>query len=119
MVASVRNKQDDLFALVKSDFTGSNNFIFWVVSIFIIGSIGYIPKLKPFSTGFLVLVVLVLVLTRGNPNSLGGGFFQKFTQALNVTTQTTLSFPQTGTSTAPSGSTGSTVLQFPQLGSLA
>ena len=47
LVAGVRNKQDNLFKLVKGDFTGQNNFIFWMISIFAIGAVGYIPKLKP------------------------------------------------------------------------
>jgi hypothetical protein len=86
LVSAVRNTTDDLFALVKNDFTGPNNFIFWVVSILIIGAIGYIPKLKPISTGFLALVILVLFLSKGNPKNPGGGFFQQFTSALQGTT---------------------------------
>ncbi len=82
LTSAVRNTQDNLFALVKGDFTGSNNFIYWFLAIFIIGSIGYIPKAKPVSTMFLALVVLVLVLTRGNPNATGGGFFQQFTSQI-------------------------------------
>jgi hypothetical protein len=82
LTASVRNTQDNLFALVRSDFTGPNNFIYWFIAIFVIGSIGYIPKAKPVATMFLVLVVLVLVLTRGNPNTTGGGFFEQFTKQI-------------------------------------
>jgi hypothetical protein len=86
LVSAARNTQDDLFTLVKGDFTGQANFIFWVVSLLIIGAIGYIPKLKPISTGFLVLVLLVLFLSKGNPNNAAsGGFFQKFTAALQGT----------------------------------
>lgn len=86
LVAGVRNQQAQLFSLVKGDFSGPNNFVFWIVSILIIGAVGYIPKLKPISTGFLVLVVLVLFLTKGNPNNVGGGFFGQFSSALNGTT---------------------------------
>lgn len=85
LVASVRNTQNDLFTLVRGDFTGSGNFIFWMISILIIGSVGYIPKLRPISVGFLILVVLVLFLTKGNPQGAGGGFFAQFTNALNTT----------------------------------
>jgi hypothetical protein len=91
LVAGVRNKQDDLFRLVRNDFTGPNNFIFWVISILAIGAVGYIPKLKPISDGFLALVILVLILARGNPSNVGGGFFQQFTAQTNTTTQTNLS----------------------------
>src|SRR5712671_4334194 len=87
LVAGIRDKQDDLFALVKGDFTGQANFVYWVISIMIIGAVGYVPKLKPISTGFLVLVILVLFLKRGDPKGVGGGFFEKFTAALNITQQ--------------------------------
>lgn len=97
LVAAVRDSQDDLFKLVKGDFTGPNNFVFWVVSLLIIGAVGYIPKLKPISVGFLTLVLLVLFLSRGNPqNATSGGFFEKFTAAIKGTQSTsTASAPAT------------------------
>jgi hypothetical protein len=78
LIASVRGTQDSLFALAKGDFTGSNNFIYWTLSILIIGAVGYIPKLKPISVAFLTLVIIVLVLSKGDPTKAGGGFFTKF-----------------------------------------
>lgn len=89
ITAGVRNSQDDLFKLVKGDFTGDSNFFFWFVSILFIGAIGYVKALKPISTAFLVLVLLVLFLTKGNPSSSSGGFFAKFTQALGSTVTNT------------------------------
>lgn len=98
LTTAVRGTQDDLFTLVKKDFTGQNNFIYWVVSILIIGSLGYVPKLKSFSVAFLGLVIIVLVLTKGNPNGIGGGFFNQFTAQLKSTTvPTTGSTGATGT----------------------
>lgn len=82
LVAGVRNQQATLFELVKGDFSGPNNFIFWMVSIFAIGAIGYIPKLKPISTAFLALVIVVLFLRRGT------GFFAQLNTALGNTTTT-------------------------------
>lgn len=76
-VSAVRGTYNDLFALVKDDFTGPNNFLFWAVIVLIIGSIGYIRPLRPLSQAFLVVIVLVLVLTRGNPSGVGGGLFQQ------------------------------------------
>lgn len=84
LVAGVRNKQADLFTLVKGDFTGKNNFVFWMASIFFIGAIGYIPKLKPISTGFIALIIVVLFLKKGT------GFFDRFTEALGMTATTNL-----------------------------
>ena len=86
LVAGVRNTQNDLFTLVKGDFTGDGNFIFWFFSILLIGLVGYVPKLKPISTGFLALVIIVLVFSKGNPNNPNGGLFGQLTQGLNSTT---------------------------------
>lgn len=75
LAASVQNTQSQLFTLVKNDFTGSNNYLYWMVSILIIGAVGYIPTLKPISRMFLVLLIVVLFLSNG-------GIFQKFNQQL-------------------------------------
>ena len=89
LIAAVRDKVDGsqgLFTLVKGDFSGG--YFYWVLAILVIGSIGYIPRLKTISNALLGLIVLVLVLTKGNPTAAGGGFFQKFTQGIGVDTQT-------------------------------
>lgn len=93
LIASIKNTYGQttpaggpgLGALLTNDFTGQNNFVFWFAAILIIGAVGYIPKLKPISNAFLILVVIVLVLKRGNPSGVGGGFFQQFTTGLQST----------------------------------
>lgn len=91
LVSGVRNTQDMLFALLKGDFTGQDNFIFWLIAILIIGAIGYVPKLKPISTGFLVLIILVLFLKKGSSTGLGGGFFSQFISGISTTDQSSTS----------------------------
>lgn len=85
LISGVRATQDTLFSLVKGDFTGTDNFIYWLGAIMIIGALGYIPKVKPISTALLVLVIVVLFLKKGNAQGLGGGFFSQFTNALGTT----------------------------------
>jgi len=101
LIAAVKNTQGNLSALVKGDFTGQNNFIYWIAAIMIIGALGYVPKVKPFSVALLGLVILVLFLTKGNPAGVGGGFFAQLTKGL-ATTQT----PQPNASSTPLGNTG-------------
>lgn len=105
LIAAVRGKTDGpdgLFALVAGDFTGPASFVYWMVAILIIGSIGYIPKVKPVTTAFLGLLILVLFLAKGDPSKAGGGFFEKFTEGLASTT--TAKAPAT-TAAAPAGYT--------------
>jgi len=102
LVAGVRNSQDVLFSTVKGDFTGSNNFLYWFVAIILIGSIGYVPKLKPISTGFLTLVIVSLFLSKG-------GFFQQFSTAISSTSAGSLL--QAPSSSAPANTAAQTAAQ--------
>jgi hypothetical protein len=88
VTAGVRGTYPALFKLLKGDFTGPNNFVYWMLAILILGSLGYIDELRPFSRAFMVLVIVVLVLKSGNPQNAGGGFFASFTQQLSATAPT-------------------------------
>jgi hypothetical protein len=89
LIAAIRNQQGALFTLLKNDFTGQQNFIAWFLAIFLIGALGYIPKLKPLSIAFLILVILVLFISKDNPSNPGsGGFFQKFLAQIGIKTST-------------------------------
>lgn len=101
LTAGVRDTQAQLFTLVQGDLTGKNNFIFWMLSILLIGAVGYVPKLKPFSIAMLTLVVLVLLLKRGDPTGVGGGFFSQLTKQLNLTQQAATPAATTPTSMTP------------------
>lgn len=75
-ISSLRGTQNDLITLVKSDFSGHNNFIYFVAALFIIGSLGYIPMLKTASRYLLGLVIIVIILKNG-------GVWNQFVNALN------------------------------------
>lgn len=77
-VAAVRKHEGDLYILVKGDFTGPDNFVYWVIAIMVVGAIGYIPRMKPFSHGFLALIIISLLLHRQ-------GFFAQFQQQIGAT----------------------------------
>ena len=79
MVASgVRNTQGDLWTLVKHDFTGSDNFVYWLVAILAIGSLGYVEKIRPAANALLALVIIVLFLSNK-------GFFPQFLSQIKST----------------------------------
>lgn len=75
VVAAVRNSQNDLFTLLKGDFTGQNNFIYWMLAILLVGALGYIPSMTKLSRAFLVLILVVLFLSHK-------GFFTQFQQQI-------------------------------------
>ena len=80
LVASIRNTQNSLVALLIGDFSGTGNFFYWVVALIVVGAVGYIPKAKPVSDALLILILLALVLTAGK-----AGVFNQVTSALGTT----------------------------------
>lgn len=106
ILVGYQGSQSQFFSLLKGDFTGTGNFVYWIVSILIIGSIGYIPRLKNISDGFLMLVIVVLFLSHK-------GFFSQFTQELSSGTSGTASTPvSTGAGSVSGASTSSLYLPF-------
>ncbi len=81
IIVAVRGTYGEFFDLLAGDFTGQTNFIWWVISIMVVGGLGYIPKLKPISNAFLVLILLVLVLSNR-------GFFESFIAQIRGETST-------------------------------
>jgi hypothetical protein len=75
-VVSLQGTQGSLFALLKSEFVGTNSFVVWAAAFVIIGLLGYIKPIRPITHAFLVLMLLVLILTNGK------GFFSQFNSAL-------------------------------------
>jgi hypothetical protein len=95
VVSGVKGTSQQLLTLVKGDLQGQNSYLYWIVAILLIGSVGYVPEFKSLSRAFLILVLVVLVLREGSTSNSGGGFFQQFTSALQQ-----ISTPTIGT-TAP------------------
>ena len=71
VVSAVRDTSEDLVTLVKGDMTGQKSYLAWMISILVIGAIGYIPSMEKLSRYILVLVVIVLILSNK-------GLFAKF-----------------------------------------
>lgn len=102
------NGQPGLITLLKSDFVSSSaqgNFLIWLVTIWVIGALGYIPGFKPIANGLLFLVILVLVLSNSK-NSGAGGIFAEFNKALTATPPSTAN--TNGTAGSITGISGAT-----------
>lgn len=68
IVAGLRGKQDELFALLKDDFTGQGNFIYWVIAVIVLVAIGNVKSIERVADAFLGLVILVIVLAAYKDN---------------------------------------------------
>lgn len=99
VVAGYRNTLPQLGSALAKDFSGTNNFFFWMAGIGAVGALGYIPKLETFSRLFIGLLIVVMALRNG-------GFFNQFENAL-ATAQAPASASAAPASVAPT--TGSSI----------
>jgi hypothetical protein len=75
--------QPGLFTLIKGDFTGDANYLYWFAAIFLIGCVGYVRQLKTISDGFILLVIVSMFVAQSTKGT-AGGFFQKAIEALKT-----------------------------------
>lgn len=75
VITAARDTHREFGTLLASEFTGKDNFFYWVVAILIIGSIGYYKPAKSVANGFLVLIAVVMFVSNR-------GFFAKLQEAL-------------------------------------
>jgi len=81
LVTAVNGTSSAFLSLLKSDFIGQDNFTYWLISIVIVGALGYVDELEPFADGFLALIVIMLLLSNK-------GFFTQFNTGISATQQT-------------------------------
>jgi hypothetical protein len=96
LIAGVRGTQSQLWTLLQNDFSpskqqqGQHSFLAWFLAILVIGALGYVKDLQPFSRAFMALVIIVLFLSNG-------GFFTQINKELGLSASAS---PSTGVSTA-------------------
>lgn len=77
LVAAIRGNQDELLKLIRNDFSGQNNFIYWVMAIVFISLLGNIKAIKPVSDAFLFLVILVIIVASYKKGDLISSFINQ------------------------------------------
>lgn len=103
IVTGAQNTHAQFAAQVRSDFTGPGNFVYWVVSIGVVGSIGYIPKFQSFSRLFLALIIIAFVLKNG-------GFIDKLREFLTQGAVAPPATPSTPTADPATSGIGNPVI---------
>jgi hypothetical protein len=93
ILTGIKGDPSKLWALVQGDFSGQNNFVYWLVAMLILGGLGYIPALRNLSRLFIVLVVIVLLLDNK-------GFFVQAQSFINSGNKNSSSANPTTTNTA-------------------
>lgn len=77
VITGAKGTHKDLGNQLVADFTGPNNFLYWLAAIGAVGSLGYIPAMRPFSRVFMALIIIVMVIRNG-------GFFTEITKAIQL-----------------------------------
>lgn len=66
VISGIRGTNKDLVEVLRDDFTGPNNFVFWVLAMAILAALGSVKSIRPVTQGFLVLVIIVIFLRNDN-----------------------------------------------------
>jgi hypothetical protein len=90
---TVTGSKPNLVGLIKDDLTGQPNYTEWMVAIFAIGALGYVPQLKTFSRTMMTAVVVGLLLSNR-------GFFAQLEKEA-VSNDTNVANPSTTNSSSP------------------
>jgi hypothetical protein len=75
VVIGYRNTCSQFIALIKGDFQGPGNFLYWILALLVIGSIGYFDKARGVANALLALIIVALFLNRQ-------GFFVQLNNAV-------------------------------------
>lgn len=76
VITGARNTYADFGTTLAGDFTGPNNFTYWLAAIGMVGALGYIEELRTFSRYFLALIMISMILATQ------GGIFTTIQNAL-------------------------------------
>lgn len=77
VVTGFQNTYKQFGNQIANDFTGKNNFLYWVIALGVIGAVGYVKELQSFSRAFMVLIIVSIFLSNK-------GFFNQFQNAINT-----------------------------------
>jgi hypothetical protein len=102
IVTGFQNTYSQMATQLEEDFTGQGNFIYWLISIGVVGALGYNKTLEPFSRAFMGLIIVVLFLSNK-------GFFSQINSEISSGSSTT-PLPAGGVSSGASGSSGGGIL---------
>lgn len=89
---TVTGSNPNLVGLVTADLTGQPNYTEWMVAIFAIGALGYIPQLKGLSRAMMAAVVVGLLLSNK-------GFFAQLEKEA-VSTDSNVAQPKQGSTSS-------------------
>lgn len=81
ILTGIKGDGSALYELVQGDFSGPNNFVYWLSAMLVLGSLGYVPQLRNLSRLFIALVVIVLLLDNK-------GFFAQLKDFIDSSQQT-------------------------------
>lgn len=84
VITGFQNTYKQLGTQLESDFTGTNNFLYWVIALGVVGAIGYAKDLQAFSRTFMALIIVGIFLSNK-------GFFTQFQSAISTVSNTSTS----------------------------
>ena len=75
IVVGAKGTHKEFGAQLVSDFTGPNNFMYWLAALGTVGALGYVQSMRALSHAFLALIIIAIFLSND-------GFFAKLQDAM-------------------------------------
>ena len=115
IITGFQDTYKQLGTQVQKDFTGNNNFIYWIIAIGIVGAIGYVKEFQTMSRAFIGLIIVAMFLSQKSGTAQGIQFFQNFTSGIQSGSNAPVDaigtpLPATGGSSGSTSGGGSGIL---------
>lgn len=123
VITGFQNTYRQFGSMVQGDFTGQNNFLYWMSAVGVIGGLGYVQGLQTFSRAFMGLILFVLIIRtyQNNPNifsNFAGGIASGTTEAVNPIGAPLAGGSAGGGSSSSGGSAGNLLKTGGEIGSI-
>ncbi len=88
IILGFQNTYKEFGQQVQSDFSGEGNFLYWMISLMVVGSLGYIKGWETFSRLFMGLIIVAIVLSEKSGTAQGINFFSNLLSGIASGTST-------------------------------
>lgn len=62
IITGFQNTYKQFGTMVAGDFSGNQSFLYWLASIGVVGSVGYIKGAESFSRAFMALILIAMIV---------------------------------------------------------
>lgn len=84
IITGFQNTYKEFGSKVQGDFSGPGNFLYWMIALLIVGSLGYVKDLQTFSRYFMALIIIGIILAEKTGTAQGITFFSNLVSGIGT-----------------------------------